>query len=35
METMEESVILSIDQKIRKCHIQEELLAIYEHEEEF
>jgi hypothetical protein len=35
MEIMEESVTLSVDQKIRKCHIHEELLAIYEHEEEF
>jgi hypothetical protein len=35
MELMEETIILTIDQKIRKSHIQEELLSIYEHEEEF
>jgi hypothetical protein len=35
MELMEETAILSIEQKIRKSHIQEELLLIYEHEEEF
>jgi hypothetical protein len=35
MELMEETIILTIDQKIRKSHVQEELLLIYEHEEEF
>jgi hypothetical protein len=35
MELMEETAILTIEYKIRKSHIQEELLLIDEHEEEF